>query len=157
MRSPDATTDQFFRGVCDAPSTTIPPAKIVSFDGAAGVDAAGMVQRMAAAQHSAAMSLVRMRASYRNSALPRPRCAAVPMKRLFAAAAMLVATAAFADGRFSASDVPQAHIRQPGRIVIRNSGAAITAYRFFGNIREALFSLRTAPARLRTTSYGAVL
>src|SRR5437763_9943630 len=101
MRSPDVTTDQFFRGVCDAPSTTIPPAKIVSFDRAEDVEATGIVQRMAAAQHSAAMSLVSMRASYRNSALSRPRCAAVPMKRLFAAAAMLAATAAFADGKFS--------------------------------------------------------
>lgn len=70
---------------------------------------------------------------------------------------MLVATAAFADGRFSAADVPRAKIRQPGKIVIRNSGASITAYRFFGNIREALFSLRSSPAPLRTTPFGPVL
>jgi len=79
------------------------------------------------------------------------------MKRLIAAAAMLAATAAFADGRFSAADVPMAGIRQPGKVVIRNSGASITAYHFFGNIREALFSLRTSPARLRTTPFGPVL
>lgn len=79
------------------------------------------------------------------------------MKGLLTAAAMLVATAAFADGRFSAADVPRAKIRQPGKVVIRNSGASITAYHFFGNIREALFSLRSSPARLRTTSFGPVL
>jgi soluble lytic murein transglycosylase-like protein len=79
------------------------------------------------------------------------------MKRFLAAAAMLAATAAFADGRFSAADVPGAKIRQPGKVVIRNSGASITAYHFFGNIREALFSLRSSPARLRTTPFGSVL
>ena len=76
------------------------------------------------------------------------------MKQIFAAAAMLAASAALADGRFSAADVPGAGIRQPGKIVIRNSGATITAYHFFGNIREALFSIRSAPAKLRTTPYG---
>ena len=66
------------------------------------------------------------------------------MKRLIAAAALLAASAAYAD-KFSAADVPSAHLRQPGRVVIRNSGATITAYQFFGNIREALFSIRTTP------------
>lgn len=76
------------------------------------------------------------------------------MKRLFAAAAILGASTAFADGRFSAADVPGAGIHQPGKVVIRNNGAAITAYHFFGNIREALFSFRVSPARLRTTPFG---
>ena len=76
------------------------------------------------------------------------------MKRLIAAAALLAASAAFADGKFSAADVPRAGIRQPGKVVIRNSGSNITAYHFFGNIREALFSIRTAPAKLRTTPFG---
>ena len=67
---------------------------------------------------------------------------------------MLVASAAFADGRFSAADVPGAGIRQPGKVVIRNSGATITAYHFFGNIRQALFSIHTTPARLHTTPFG---
>ena len=67
---------------------------------------------------------------------------------------MLAACTAFADGRFSAADVPSARIRQPGKVVIRNSGATITAYRFFGNIREALFSIRTSRAQLRTTPFG---
>ena len=77
--------------------------------------------------------------------------------KAFFALALFAAGTAFADGRFSAADVPGAKIRQPGKVVIRNSGASITAYRFFGNIREALFSLRTSPARLRTTPYGPVL
>ena len=41
---------------------------------------------------------------------------------------------------FSAADVPGVGIRQPGKVVISNRGRTITAYRFFGNIREALFS-----------------
>lgn len=76
------------------------------------------------------------------------------MRRLITAAAMLVATAAMAEGRFSAADVPGAGIRQPGKIVIRNSGASITAYRFFGDIKEALFSIRASRAKLRTTPFG---
>ena len=76
------------------------------------------------------------------------------MTKLITAAAMLVATAALAEGRFSAADVPGAGIRQPGKIVIRNSGASITAFRFFGNIRESIFSIRTSPSKLRTTPYG---
>jgi soluble lytic murein transglycosylase-like protein len=76
------------------------------------------------------------------------------MKGILAAAAMLAASAAFADGRFSAADVPGIGIRQPGRVVIRNTGATITAYHFFGNIREAIFSIRSTPAKLRTTPFG---
>ena len=76
------------------------------------------------------------------------------MRRLIIAAALLAASAEFADGKFSAADVPGAGIRQPGRIVIRNSGATITAYQFFGDIREALFSIRTSPAKLRRTPFG---
>jgi hypothetical protein len=76
------------------------------------------------------------------------------MRRILSTAAMLAASAAFADGRFSAADVPGAGIRQPGKVVIRNSGATITAYHFFGNIRQALFSIHTTPARLHTTPFG---
>ena len=76
------------------------------------------------------------------------------MTKMMIIAAMLVASAALAEGKFSAADVPGIGIRQPGKVVIRNSGASITAYRFFGNIREALFSIRTTPARLRTAPFG---
>src|SRR5438132_70646 len=153
MCSPEVTTDQFRCGACAAPAATTPPAKMLSFDGADGLGG-GMVQRTAATKNSAAMNRERIRASYRNSCLEIARCVALPMQRLLAIAALFAATAAFADGRFSAADVPAAGIRQPGKVVIRNSGATITAYHFFGNIREALFSLRTSPARLRNTPFG---
>src|SRR5258707_12317311 len=107
MRSPEVTTDQFGCAVCDGPATTMPPAKtvrpgeLVCEGGGVGVGV--MVQRTAATKDSAANSRKRMPESYRNTAFPRRRSAAVPMKRLLAAAAMLAASAAFADGRFSAA------------------------------------------------------
>jgi soluble lytic murein transglycosylase-like protein len=56
----------------------------------------------------------------------------------------LIATAAVAGERkFSASAVPNAKLKKPGKVVISNSDRAITAYHFFGNIREALVSLRS--------------
>lgn len=55
--------------------------------------------------------------------------------------------------RFSAADVPAAKIRQDGRIVIRNDRTHITAFRFFGNIREALVSLRST-RRIATVAFG---
>jgi len=57
--------------------------------------------------------------------------------------AALAATAGADDGRFTASLVPAAHIRKPGRIVIRNDQNTITAFRFFGDIREALVTLKS--------------
>jgi soluble lytic murein transglycosylase-like protein len=76
------------------------------------------------------------------------------MTKKIAAAAMLIATSALAEGKFSAADVPGAGIRQQGKIVIRNSGASITAYRFFGDIREAIFSIRASRGQLRTKAFG---
>jgi soluble lytic murein transglycosylase-like protein len=73
----------------------------------------------------------------------------------FAIAVAFVAASA-AGGGFSAKDVPSAHIRQHGRVVIRNDGRSITAYRFFGEIREALFTLRSVRA-LHCTPFGAAL
>jgi len=154
MRSPEVTTDQFGCAACDGPATTMPPAKIVSL-GELGCEGCGggMVQRMAATKDSAVSNRERIPKSYRNTALSRA-FRAVPMKRILSTAAMLAASAAFADGRFSAADVPGAGIHQPGKVVIRNSGATITAYHFFGNIRQALFSIHTTPARLHTTPFG---
>lgn len=78
------------------------------------------------------------------------------MKR-FLLLAVLVASATGALGAdFSAADVPGAGLKQPGKVVIRNRGNTITAYHFFGNIRQALFSLRSVRA-LRTNAYGPVL
>jgi soluble lytic murein transglycosylase-like protein len=60
------------------------------------------------------------------------------------AVTLLVATVAVADQRkFTASSVPAAGLKKPGRIVISNDSRRITAWRFFGNIREALVSLRS--------------
>jgi len=59
---------------------------------------------------------------------------------------LLVASAAAADDRrFTASSMPEARLKKSGRIVISNDSRAITAYHFFGNIREALVSLRSTP------------
>ncbi|HKR62646.1 MAG TPA: lytic transglycosylase domain-containing protein [Thermoanaerobaculia bacterium] len=67
------------------------------------------------------------------------------VKAGFVIAVTLVVTATLgADERkFSASAVPNARLKKPGRVVISNDHRAITAYRFFGNIREALVSLRS--------------
>jgi soluble lytic murein transglycosylase-like protein len=78
------------------------------------------------------------------------------MKQLFAVAAMLMATAAFAaDRSFSAADAPGIGIKHPGRIVIRNDERSITAYHFFGSVREALLSLQSA--RIHSTSFGSAV
>src|SRR4051794_18354854 len=71
-------------------------------------------------------------------------------------AAVLVAASASA-ASFSAADVPSAHIRQTGKVVIRNDRRGITAYHFFGDIRESLFSLRSMRTALRYTPVGAAL
>ena len=71
-------------------------------------------------------------------------------------AAVLVASSA-AGGQFSAADVPSAHIHQLGKVVILNDNRGITAYHFFGDIRESLFSLRSARTGLHYTPFGAAL
>ncbi len=69
---------------------------------------------------------------------------------------MFFATVALADERkFSAADVPSVKMK-PGKIVIKNDHQKISAFRFFGNIREALFSLRTT-RKVATRSFGASL
>src|SRR5687768_9649294 len=66
-------------------------------------------------------------------------------------------TSAVADDRkFSASDVPNAKLRNHGRIVIKNTINHITAYRFFGDIREALVNLR-ATRRVATMPFGSTV
>jgi soluble lytic murein transglycosylase-like protein len=59
-------------------------------------------------------------------------------------------TVAAADEHFSAANVPSAHIRGVGRIVISNSDRGITADRFVGEIRHSLLTLRTS----RTLAYS---
>jgi soluble lytic murein transglycosylase-like protein len=68
-------------------------------------------------------------------------------------AVILIAASASA-GDFSAADVPSAHIRQSGKVVIRNDHHAITAWRFFGDIQESLVSLRSVRAAMRYTPFA---
>ncbi|MDQ3281775.1 MAG: lytic transglycosylase domain-containing protein [Acidobacteriota bacterium] len=64
--------------------------------------------------------------------------------RIVIAVTLLVATSAVAaERRFTASSIPNAKLKKPGKVVISNDHRAITAYRFFGDIREALVSLRS--------------
>jgi len=67
---------------------------------------------------------------------------------LFAAA-----TAGADERRFTASSVPNAKLKKGGRVVVTNDSRSITAYRFFGDIREALFSLRSTRV-LNTRAFG---
>ena len=67
---------------------------------------------------------------------------------------LAAATAGADERRFTASAIPNAKLKKPGKVVISNDSRSITAYRFFGNIREALFSIRSTPARLRVTPFG---
>ena len=72
------------------------------------------------------------------------------MKKFIFIAPLLVASFAHADDRrFSAAAVPGVGIHKTGKVVISNDGTSITAQRFFGNIREALVTLRSA----RVVSY----
>ena len=98
-----------------------------------------------------------MRESYRNSD-GNPRLGRILVRSIVVVVtALVIAGSAFGQGRFSAADVPRAGVRQPGKVTIRNNGAMITAYHFFGDISKALFSLRSSPARLPMTPFGAAV
>ena len=70
---------------------------------------------------------------------------------------LAMASLAHADERkFTAAALPsQLGMKHTGKIVISNDGASITAFRFFGNIRQALVSIRSLP--IVTHSFGSVL
>jgi soluble lytic murein transglycosylase-like protein len=57
------------------------------------------------------------------------------------------------EGMFVASDVPSARIRKSGKIVVRNDAQRITAFRFYGDIKEALVSLRSV-RRIAASPFG---
>lgn len=59
------------------------------------------------------------------------------------AAAIVLTASTSAHAKFSASDVPTARLKQPGKVVISNDAKSITAYRFFNNVRDALVSLQS--------------
>lgn len=75
--------------------------------------------------------------------------------RVVIAVTLAVASAATADERrFTASSVP--HVKMKKGVVIKNDSRSITAYRFFGNIRESLVTLRSTRT-FATRSFGRVL
>ena len=74
------------------------------------------------------------------------------MIKITAALAIVLTAATARAEHFSASDVPGAGIRQPGKIVIRNDQKSITAFRFFDNVRQALVSLKSL--RIGLTPFG---
>ncbi|MGZ5473463.1 MAG: lytic transglycosylase domain-containing protein [Thermoanaerobaculia bacterium] len=80
------------------------------------------------------------------------------MKRVsvIAVTLLVVAVASADDRRFVASSVPGAGLKKPGKVVITNDSRSITAYRFFGDIREALVSLRSSRV-LATRPFGAAV
>ena len=63
---------------------------------------------------------------------------------LLAATSLVAARATAEARRFSAANVPSAKLKKPGKVVISNDHRSITAHRFFGNIREALVSIRSS-------------
>jgi soluble lytic murein transglycosylase-like protein len=68
---------------------------------------------------------------------------------------LVASTAVAGDRKFSAADIPSARLKKPGKVVISNSDRAITAHRFFGDIREALVTLRSA--RVAARPFGRIL
>lgn len=77
-------------------------------------------------------------------------------RNVIAITILVAATAAADDRRFVASAVPSAGLKRPGKVVISNDSRSITAYRFFGNIREALVSLRSTRV-IASRSFGAAV
>jgi soluble lytic murein transglycosylase-like protein len=69
---------------------------------------------------------------------------------LLATTSIVAVRATAATRTFSAASVPAAKLKKPGKIVISNDSHSITAHRFFGNIREALVSIRSS----RTISFN---
>ena len=69
-------------------------------------------------------------------------------------AILLVAATAHAE-HFSAADVPGTGLKHAGKIVISNTDHAITAFRFFDNVRQALITLQSA--RMNVTPFGAAV
>ena len=62
----------------------------------------------------------------------------------------------FAAVGFSAADVPNAGLRKQGKVVIKNDDRSITAFHFFGDIKEALVSLKSIRV-VATRSFGSAI
>jgi soluble lytic murein transglycosylase-like protein len=70
-------------------------------------------------------------------------------KALTLAVLILTAAPAAFPGAFSAADVPGARIKRSGKIVIKNDQSSITAFEFFGDVKQALLTLHS----VRTLNY----
>lgn len=82
-----------------------------------------------------------------------------PMKKGMIAALLVVATAAGAgadERKFTADSVPKARLPKRGRVIISNDHRSITAWQFFGDVREALVSLRSTRV-IATHAFGAAI
>jgi soluble lytic murein transglycosylase-like protein len=66
--------------------------------------------------------------------------------------ALCAAAAQAREGMFVASDVPSARLKKQGKVVVKNDTERITAFRFDGNIKEALVSLRST--RITSRPFG---
>jgi soluble lytic murein transglycosylase-like protein len=75
---------------------------------------------------------------------------------LLATGAILVASTLSADdrSRFTAASM-NAKLKKPGRVVVSNDHRSITAYRFHGDVREALVSLRSV--RVAARPFGSAI
>jgi len=78
-------------------------------------------------------------------------------KTAIAVTILLAGAASADDRRFTASQVAGSGLKKPGKVVITNDAKSITAYRFFGNIREALVTLRSSRRAFETTPFGPVV
>jgi len=87
---------------------------------------------------------------------PRFACALMNSRNVIAVTLLLATTAIADERRFTASAIPGAGLKKSGKIVIKNDSKAITAYRFFGNIRESLVTIRSTRS-LATNPYGSVV
>ena len=106
------------------------------------------MQANRAMQHSAAKDRMRRNATRHDARF------GVSVHKTFLVI-MLAATTTVAadDRRFTAADVPKVNVKKG--VVISNDHRSITAFRFFGNIREALVSLRSS--RVLGTPFGPAL
>ncbi|HYR28891.1 MAG TPA: lytic transglycosylase domain-containing protein [Thermoanaerobaculia bacterium] len=79
------------------------------------------------------------------------------LKTVIAVTLLVAGAAAADDRRFTASQVAGSGLKKPGKVLITNDAKSITAYRFFGNIREALVTLRSSRRSFETTPFGPVI
>jgi soluble lytic murein transglycosylase-like protein len=78
------------------------------------------------------------------------------MRTLFVVSLAVASTVVADERKFTAASAG-VRLKKPGKIVISNDSRSITAWRFFGDIREALVSLRSVKRAFSFNPFGAVL